>query len=650
MAKPITIKITGDAASLEREIDSARKKLDQLETTVERTSTSQKAFGLALTAVTSRLSDMASVFTSKLGPAGEAAQTKIDGFLTKLSGVSPVAVGAAGGLAVAAAGIAKLAQVSVDYFVDLGEQTRKFQQATGATAEFGSVFVDMANDLGVGADTATTAMARLAKQAGTNEEGLNKFGVTVVRTADGNVDMAATLGSVADAFVRTTDPAERAALGTFAFGKSWRDMVPILSGGSQGLADASREAEKLGRVMSQDNVDAAFELQQSLVDLNDSFDGMKLQIGGAIVPMLADAAQGATWLNEKIDGLTQGFLDFGTAAQGAISGIPFVGPAIQGLAALGDIVKDTGDKTKEAAGKSQEFSDATDEQTAAQAEAEAATEANSQAVADYEQRLKAGKAAQDDFTNAVIGSASASLNLEQQQLNTSKSLEDYRVASDAATTATDQYGAESEQARAANATLSQQTLDTKDQILRAAEAAVQAAANNAEMGGSALDAGGKALVQRDYLQQLAGSLSPGSSLRSWLEGYIGQLNSVPAAKRTTITTVYETVYHTDYGFAIPTGGALPLAEGGPLKKGQLALVGEEGPELIVPTGDGMVLPAGQTHGLLSGSGASGPSNVSMGGGGPTINVYAGMLGTEQDLIRWVQEGLRRYDSARKGTS
>jgi hypothetical protein len=642
--KPIVIKITGDADSLEKEIAKARAQLDKLETSVDKSSDSQKRFGSAVDDVRGRLSNLASEFTGRLGPAGEVAQSKIDGILTTLSKVSPVAIGAAAGVAVAAAGFAKLAQVSVDYFVDLGEQTRKFQAATGATAEFGSVFVDMANDLGVGSETATSAMARLAKQAGTNEEKLNEFGVTVVRTADGNVDMAATLGSVADAFVRTTDPAERAALGTFAFGKSWREMVPLLAGGSQGLADAAEEAEKLGRVMSQDNVDAAFELQQSMVDLNDSFDGMKLQIGGAIVPLLADAAQGATWLNEKIDGLTQGFLDFGTAAEAAITGIPFVGPALQGLAALGDIVKDTGDKTKEAAAASTEFSDATAEQTDAQAEAQAATEANEQAVADYEQRLIAGKKAQDDFTNAVLGSASASLNLEQQQLNTSTSLEDYRVKSEAAKVATDQYGVGSGEATKANQALSQQTIDTKEQILRAAGAAVEAAANNAEMGGSSLDAGGKALVQRDYLVELAGTLTPGSPLRVWLDAYIGQLNNVPAAKNTTVRTTYETVYTTygspNHGFDIAAETGHAYAKGGPLKAGVPALVGEEGPEIIVPTANGFVHTASETKSMLSEGGTA------LGGGGVVINI-SGVVGDKDAVIGWVHEGLRQYDSARR---
>jgi TP901 family phage tail tape measure protein len=43
------------------------------------------------------------------------------------------------------------------------------------------------------------------------------------------------------------------------------------------------------------------------------------------------------------------------------------------------------------------------------------------------------------------------------------------------------------------------------------------------------------------------------------------------------------------------------ARGGPVSAGMPYLVGEEGPELIIPRGSGTVLPAGQTAGVLSGS-------------------------------------------------
>lgn len=47
------------------------------------------------------------------------------------------------------------------------------------------------------------------------------------------------------------------------------------------------------------------------------------------------------------------------------------------------------------------------------------------------------------------------------------------------------------------------------------------------------------------------------------------------------------------------GGPLPKARGGPVRMGQLYQVGEEGPELFVPHGDGTIIPAGPTSRIMS---------------------------------------------------
>jgi hypothetical protein len=56
------------------------------------------------------------------------------------------------------------------------------------------------------------------------------------------------------------------------------------------------------------------------------------------------------------------------------------------------------------------------------------------------------------------------------------------------------------------------------------------------------------------------------------------------------------------------------AKGGPVSAGQPYLVGEQGPELVVPSGNGTVIPAGKTASMMGGG---------MGGGGMTINITTG---------------------------
>ena len=86
------------------------------------------------------------------------------------------------------------------------------------------------------------------------------------------------------------------------------------------------------------------------------------------------------------------------------------------------------------------------------------------------------------------------------------------------------------------------------------------------------------------------------------------------------------------------------AAGGPVRAGEPYLVGEEGPELVVPAESGTVLNAGKTRAALapvSGSGmASG--NMLNGLGAPiTVNIYPKTMPTDRELIDLINNVRRR---------
>lgn len=82
------------------------------------------------------------------------------------------------------------------------------------------------------------------------------------------------------------------------------------------------------------------------------------------------------------------------------------------------------------------------------------------------------------------------------------------------------------------------------------------------------------------------------------------------------------------------GKAQPKAEGGPVSAGLPYLVGERGPELVVPGQSGTVVPAAQTAALMAGGG----------GQTPVVNVY---IGNEQVQAR-VESGLLTSKRQRTG--
>ncbi|HEY1119883.1 MAG TPA: phage tail length tape measure family protein [Acidimicrobiales bacterium] len=68
-----------------------------------------------------------------------------------------------------------------------------------------------------------------------------------------------------------------------------------------------------------------------------------------------------------------------------------------------------------------------------------------------------------------------------------------------------------------------------DAMLREADLAAQNAQKQAEANGQSFTAADSARVQREKLEELAGTLAPGSPLRTQLQGYIDQLNVVPSS-------------------------------------------------------------------------------------------------------------------------
>jgi TP901 family phage tail tape measure protein len=112
---------------------------------------------------------------------------------------------------------------------------------------------------------------------------------------------------------------------------------------------------------------------------------------------------------------------------------------------------------------------------------------------------------------------------------------------------------------------------------------------------------------------------------------------------TTIRTkhIHEVVYRAGEnlefigGAWVPKGSIPYMARGGPVSAGQPYIVGEEGPELIVPNTSGTVMTANQTSSILGGGG--GGSGV----GGWTVNVHMPPGADGEQVVA----ALRRWERA-----
>lgn len=150
-----------------------------------------------------------------------------------------------------------------------------------------------------------------------------------VKDASGKIRPASDIfEEVADAIQRNEDPALRTKMAMVLMGDSGRKLIPMLSGGAQGLDDMAKQARDLGLVMNEDAVAAAAQMTDHMDDMKASVTAVGHEIGYRLSPIvismsdrfrdLAAVNKGA--LGEKFERVARSFAD-------SISKIDFEGIA-----------------------------------------------------------------------------------------------------------------------------------------------------------------------------------------------------------------------------------------------------------------------------------------------------------------------------------
>lgn len=151
--------------------------------------------------------------------------------------------------------------------------------------------------------------------------------IDAVRTALGEMTQAAgktpmaTFRAMADRIAAIPDPSQRAAEAMRIFGKSGTALLPMFENGSAGIEELTREAERLGLVMSGDAVTAGAQLGDTLDKVWMTVGALSNRIGSKLAPL--------------IETLANRFL---SVAEAATTFIENNGAAIMSLAQMGAMV------------------------------------------------------------------------------------------------------------------------------------------------------------------------------------------------------------------------------------------------------------------------------------------------------------------------
>lgn len=205
------------------------------------------------------------------------------------SGLKENAMALGAVLATVGAGLFKCATDAAEYADNMLTLSNNTGVATDELQklEYASDLVD------VSMESMTGAMSRIAKNAKTASDSSTELGQAYAQLGIKVKDAGGEFRSTDDIFYDAIDAlgkienqTERDNLAMTLFGKSAQDLAGVINAGSEGLKEYGDEAERLGLVMSEDDLKKAGEFQDAIDKLGSSFDALKNSLGLSVIPIL----------------------------------------------------------------------------------------------------------------------------------------------------------------------------------------------------------------------------------------------------------------------------------------------------------------------------------------------------------------------------
>jgi len=239
--------------------------------------------------------------TPQLGRAKKAAAELGDGFGKAFKSIGDAVQGIANASAKITAGVATIGAALVGLTASASSAAHEIEQAARRTGQSTTEFQKLGfgfKQTGVDAGELTRAFAKVsqesakAAQEGKQSTGVfEKYGIAL-RNTDGSArSITDILSDVADKMAKLQTPTERAGLAAELFGtRVGTKMVGLLSQGSAGIAGMAADAEKLGIVLGEHEIEAGTKFEQSMVRLSGTVDATRVKFGLLFAPAFAQAA------------------------------------------------------------------------------------------------------------------------------------------------------------------------------------------------------------------------------------------------------------------------------------------------------------------------------------------------------------------------
>lgn len=220
---------------------------------------------------------------------------KFEGNMTKGFKNASLAVVGVGSAITGAIGVATNATLSY------AKEVKQMQRLTGASVEEASKMVVVGKRYGVTADMMAKSIRMLGIKATNGSKDFKKYGLTVKDSHGQLLPATKILENVADKYKQLGGGLKGAVFAQKIMGKSAMQMIPLLEKGSAGVRDMYEQAEKMGLVLSKDNMTAFAKFAQVQKNFNQAMLGIQVSIGTKVLPYLSLLADKVQVVIKQID-------------------------------------------------------------------------------------------------------------------------------------------------------------------------------------------------------------------------------------------------------------------------------------------------------------------------------------------------------------
>lgn len=257
------------------ELQKLTNEMDEYSNEVEQAEVTQKSFG-------DTIRNMASSLGLEVSPQLEAVASKFDGLSADV-GTAIVGIGAI---------VTSFAKCTIEAGA-FADDLLTLSTVTSITTNELQKMQYASNLLDVDVETMTGSITKLTNNMQSARDGSSTLQESFkalhinVSNADGSLrDANEVFYEAIDALGGVKNATERDALAMDLFGKSAKELNPLISAGSQALRDLGVQAEELGYVMSDEELAKLGEFNDVYEEMGKQADALKNSLGLALLPVL----------------------------------------------------------------------------------------------------------------------------------------------------------------------------------------------------------------------------------------------------------------------------------------------------------------------------------------------------------------------------